>query len=153
MQWVALSPPDVILSDWGSNHHDCFCGAVTHDCACAAAKLSIAGFSPLSFCCFGCRHLEICKQNENSPSAFSLPKHCITVYVTIHISRCENYSMQYWPLQMHQLCESMTPVVTPLRCCGFFFMESCCAAASFRWIYNVLVISCNINLLRAIYRQ
>lgn len=56
MQSAALSQPDVILSDWGSNSRDCFWGAVTHDCACAAAKLSIAVFPSLSFCCRGCRH-------------------------------------------------------------------------------------------------
>ena len=49
MQSVALSLPDVIRSDWGSNSHDCFWGAVTHDCVCAAAKLSVAALASFFF--------------------------------------------------------------------------------------------------------
>lgn len=50
---VAMSPPDVILSDWGSNSRDYFWAVVTHDCACATAKLSIATFPSLCFFCRG----------------------------------------------------------------------------------------------------
>lgn len=80
MQSAALSLPDVILSDWGSNSRDCFWGAVTHDCACTAAKLSIAAFPPLSFCCRGCWHPEKCKCNKNSSSGSRLPEVCVILY-------------------------------------------------------------------------
>lgn len=105
MQLVALSLPDLILSGWSSNSRDCLWRAVTHDCACVSAKLSIASFPSLSFCCSP--KLEKFTYNENWPTAPQPPKTqtIITAQSAIHcdilyISRLEQWGWCWYLIRL-----------------------------------------------------